>query len=61
MPIEIKSGKTITRESFTGLNKWRDLAGDAATMPTLIYGGADDYSQSGIRVVGWEKTGSMLE
>jgi hypothetical protein len=22
MPIEIKSGKTLTRNSFTGLEKW---------------------------------------
>jgi predicted AAA+ superfamily ATPase len=59
-PIEIKSGKTVTREAFTGLNKWRDLAGDAVMEPTLIYGGADDYSHNGIRVVGWEKVGGVL-
>ena len=60
MPIEIKSGKTVTREAFAGLNKWRDLAGDAVMEPTLIYGGADDYSHNGIRVVGWGKVGGVL-
>jgi len=60
MPIEIKSGKTVTREAFAGLNKWRDLAGDAIIEPTLIYGGADDYSHKGIRVFGWEKVGQVL-
>ena len=60
MPIEIKSGKTVTREAFVGVNKWRDLAGGAVMEPTLIYGGADDYSHNGIRVVGWNKTGDVL-
>ena len=60
MPIEIKSGKTVTREAFAGVNKWRDLAGGAVMEPTLIYGGADDYSHNGIRVVGWNKTGDVL-
>lgn len=60
MPIEIKSGKTVTREAFAGLNKWRDLAGDTVIDPTLIYGGGDDYNQNGIRVVGWDKAGQVL-
>ena len=60
MPIEIKSGKTVTREAFSGLNKWRDLAGDAVMEPTLIYGGAEEYNHNGIRVVGWEKVGLVL-
>jgi predicted AAA+ superfamily ATPase len=59
MPIEIKSGKTVTREAFTGLNKWRDLAGDAVMEPILIYGGADEYNHNGIRVFGWEHAGHI--
>ena len=57
MPIEIKSGKTVTRDSFSGLEKWRVLAGNSAVEPTLIYGGKDEYRQNGVRVVGWEKCG----
>lgn len=60
MPIEIKAGKTVTRESFAGLDKWRALAGDAAIEPTLIYGGSDEYSRNGVKVVGWEKCGAVL-
>ena len=60
MPIEIKSGKTVTREAFAGLNKWRDLAGDAVTESTLIYGGNDEYRQNAIRVIGWDKIGQVL-
>ena len=60
MPIEIKSGKTLTGEAFAGLNKWRDLAGDAVTEPTVMYGGTDNYSRNGIRVVGWDKVGNYV-
>lgn len=60
MPIEIKAGKTVARDAFTGLDKWLALAGDAAIEPALIYGGSDEYSQRGVRVVGWEKCGTVL-
>jgi len=48
------------RDSFAGLDKWRALAGGAASEPTLIYGGSDEYSHNGVKVVGWEKCGSVL-
>jgi uncharacterized protein len=60
MPIEIKSGKTVTRDSFVGLDKWQALAGNAAMEPTLIYGGDEEYRQNGVRVVGWEKCGQVV-
>jgi predicted AAA+ superfamily ATPase len=60
MPIEIKSGKTLTRDSFAGLEKWCALAGDAAERPSLIYGGDDAYQHKGIRVMGWQKSGELL-
>ncbi len=59
-PIEIKSGKTVVRDSFAGLVKWQALAGDSTGEPTLIYGGNDMYSQNGVRVVGWENCGQVL-
>lgn len=61
MPIEIKAGKTVVRDSFAGLDKWRGLAGDSAIEPTLIYGGNDEYSHNGVRVVGWEKCGQVIK
>jgi len=59
-PIEIKSGRTITRESFAGLEKWCALAGDAASSPTLIYGGEDSYSRKGASVIGWKNAGNVI-
>ena len=60
MPIEIKSGKTIARDSFTGLERWCTLAGKAVMEPTLIYGGSESYQHKGIRVLGWQKCGELL-
>ena len=60
MPIEIKSGKTLSRDSFAGLEKWRALAGDMGLMPSLIYGGSEAYQQKGIRVLGWQQSGELL-
>jgi uncharacterized protein len=60
MPIEIKSGKTLTRDSFAGLEKWRDLAGDRAVRSSLIYGGSDSYQHKAIKVLGWQKIGELL-
>jgi uncharacterized protein len=53
MPVEIKSGKTVARDYFSGLEKWMALAGDMAIDPTLVYGGKENYNQRGIRVLGW--------
>lgn len=53
MPIEIKSGKTIARDFFSGLEKWAAMAGNLSSGPTLIYGGTDTYRHKGISVAGW--------
>jgi len=47
MPIEIKSGQTLNRDFFTGLERWLDLAGDQAISPTLVYGGINKYYPKG--------------
>jgi hypothetical protein len=60
MPIEIKSGKTLSRDSFAGLEKWCALAGDMGMMPSLIYGGSEVYQHKGIRVLGWKQSGELL-
>ena len=59
LPIEIKAGKTVARDFFAGLEKWMALAGDMAIQPTLVYGGTENYSHKGIRVVGWRDAGQI--
>ncbi len=60
MPVEIKSGRTLTHESFSGLEKWCALAGAQAAEAALIYGGDETYWQKEIKVVGWKECGQLL-
>jgi len=59
IPVEIKAGKTVVRDFFTGLGKWTALAGDMATEPTLVYGGEENYIHKGTRVIGWGEAGQI--
>ncbi len=60
IPVQIKSGRTVTAEAFAGLEKWRALAGSACRTPALIYGGADRYVRNGVRVFGWRESAEAL-
>jgi hypothetical protein len=61
MPIEIKSGKTLNRDFFSGLEKWLTLAGDQAFSPALVYGGTQNTIHRGIRVFAWDAAEQILE
>lgn len=58
-PVEIKSGRTLTNEAYTGLNKWCTLAGEKAGKPALIYAGNESFQHRGTQVLGW-KDGEQL-
>ena len=60
VPIEIKSGRTLTHESFAGLEKWMFLAGKLADVPVLIYAGDESYRHKGVHVVGWNQCSQVL-
>lgn len=53
MPVEIKSGQTLNKDFFTGLERWVRLAGSIAQNPTLIYGGTGSHERKGVQVLGW--------
>ena len=52
-PIEIKSGQTLNRDFFAGLERWTGLAKERAVEPTLIYGGTEALERRGVRIFGW--------
>lgn len=60
-PIEIKSGKTVTADYFTGLRKWVNLAGDVAGQVRLVYGGDDSQSRTDAQVVAWREIAGLAE
>ncbi len=61
MPLEIKSGKTLSKESTSGLKKWLSLTKDQSISPTLIYGGTDSYNYNDIKITRWQQTGDIFK
>jgi len=59
MPVEIKSGQTITPDFFKGLTRWMALAKAEAHHPALIYGGAGEQQRHGVSVYGWRSIAGM--
>lgn len=55
IPIEIKSGQTISKDFFKNLIKWRELAGDKSQEAYLIYGGDEGQSRSHAEVLSWRQ------
>ncbi len=60
MPIEIKSGQTIHREFFAGLDRWSALAGSRVASPTLVYGGTSPFERQGTRLLGWNAVAEVF-
>lgn len=52
-PVEIKSGQTITADSFAGLRKFCILAGETAGRATLLYGGNERQKRQDVDVLPW--------
>ena len=61
MPVEIKSGATVARDFFTGLEKWLALAGELGAGPLLVHGGEASYRHKGVRILGWRDIDRCLE
>jgi len=53
LPIEVKSGETLTNDQFKGLEYFRKLVGDASERPVLIYAGEENYIRQDIQVMSW--------
>ena len=55
VPVEVKSGQTITSSYFTGLSRWMSLAGQEAGRPWVVYGGTERQSRSQAEVLPWRE------
>jgi predicted AAA+ superfamily ATPase len=60
IPIEVKSGQTITSDFLKGLKYWLQLAGDSAGQGWLVYGGDKNQSREAIQVVSWQGIGKLV-
>ncbi len=52
-PAEAKAGATVTDDMLRNLRRWHAVAGNAAGVASLIYGGTERYRRSGVRVLPW--------
>ncbi|HQG33758.1 MAG TPA: ATP-binding protein [Syntrophales bacterium] len=59
MPLEIKSGQTVTQDFFTGLHRWFKLSGVEKGM--LIYGGNQPQARRNIEVSPWRNLKQALK
>lgn len=58
MPVEIKSGTTVTDEFFKGIQFWQKLTGTKKAM--IVYGGEQEQKRSsGIQISGWRQIGDL--
>ncbi len=57
-PLEIKSGQTINKDYFKGLNFWRKLAGETTDTAWLVYGGDTRQTRSVVTVLPWHEINS---
>lgn len=58
LPIEIKSGATVTDDFFKGIRFWQKLTG--AKKGLVIYGGEEGQKRSnGIEVASWKNAGAI--
>jgi predicted AAA+ superfamily ATPase len=61
VPVEVKAGATLNSDYFTGLARWRQLAGKKAGPAHLIYGGDALVTRADTRVVPWRRIGELWE
>ena len=60
LPLEIKSGQTITRDYFKGLKYWTKISQTPGKEAYLVYGGSMDQKRGEGNVLGWRSFASQL-
>ncbi len=53
LPVEIKSAQTVAGDFLLSVERWRDLAGEAAGAPLLVYGGTEGQKRTGATIIPW--------
>ena len=59
--LEIKAGKTINEDFFSGLKFYKDLAGEKNIFSYMIYGGEKVEVRSAGKVLPWHKSTTVFE
>ncbi len=57
IPVELKSGRTVTADSFKSLEWWKKLALEDDSF--LVYGGDRSYHRTGTSVISWRDSPAL--
>ncbi|MCF8084214.1 MAG: hypothetical protein K9M96_14075 [Deltaproteobacteria bacterium] len=57
IPLEIKSGKTISPDFFKGLRFWSKISGAEGDHMYLVYAGPMEQTRKESHVMGWKAFG----
>ena len=60
LPLEIKSGKTVSKDFFKGLNYWSKLSKTPGNKMYVVYAGSMDQSRNEGNVLGWKTFGKSI-
>ena len=60
LPLEVKSGQTVTRDYFKVLEKWLAFAGEEAGGARIVYGGEERQNRSGVEILPWFSIAAIL-
>lgn len=58
VPIEVKSGQTITNHFFSGITYWESLSGQKGN-GKLIYAGNQNFRRNDVDIICWENMDSV--
>lgn len=61
LPVEIKSGKTLTADYFIGLKKWLAIADDVAGTARLVYAGDEEQMRTQVDVIAWRSVSKLAQ
>ena len=60
LPLEIKSGQTITSDYFRSLEKWLAFAGPSAGAARIVYGGMETQNRTNAEVLPWQSIRKII-
>jgi predicted AAA+ superfamily ATPase len=60
VPLEIKSGETISSNFFTSIKNWSEIANVNPEDSYIIYAGNTGQSRSGGTIITWQKAGNLI-
>ncbi len=60
IPVEIKSGKTISSDYFDTLDYWNELTGSRPDKGFVIYAGSENQQRTRGNIMSWRSVGTLI-